>query len=334
MPGTYPVGLTRLEGEALALSTSLASLGAYPNAYQVILYNPSTDFRAQVNPTLLAAYIYDNSQTGVAKWIDVTRVLNARGATGTLTYLDDLTTSDRLLLCFADVTGGFRVVMTASVNGTASNMTGSYWNGAWTSLAVTDGTDTGASLAQSGSVTWTAPTDAIMHPLGGPNHKYGMPYVSIDSTLTTNEVLTATDTGITMSADPSSLIVAGDYLLFDTEVVRVVSSSATGNLLTVIRGVLGSTAATHANPTTAYIYNINGSATVGFWVECKWNAAMDADTEIANIWALSKDSNRGYFRAGVDYPLSLDRRNVGAIEALLAAGTDTLQVTWCRVSGV
>jgi len=68
----------------------------------------------------------------------------------------------------------------------------------------------------------------------------------------------------------------------------------------------------------------------GFWVQCKWSAALDADTEIQNIWSLNKDTNRGYFRAGQEYPFSFDRRATGAIEAVLAAGTDTLEVTWIR----
>jgi len=302
-------------------------LGAPPDAYQAVLYAPSVDYRLHFNPALLAAFVYDNSQTGAAKWIDVTALVNARGATGTLTYLDSLTTSDRLFLCFSGVTGGFRVVMTASVNGTANNMTANYWNGAWTSLSVTDGTDTGASLAQSGNCTWTAPTDAVMQPLGG-KHTYGMPFAQIDSGLTTDEALDASEVEVTMNADPSATILAGDYVLWDTEVCYVQASSATGNLLTVIRGVLGSTAATHTTAKATYIYNIGGPATHGFWVELLWNAGMDADTEIANIWALNKDSNRLYCRAGVEYPVSFNPYAVGAIEALVAASTDTLQVDW------
>lgn len=334
MPGIYPVGLQRVEGETLALSTSLASLGAYPNAYQVILYNPSTDFRLQLCPALTAAWVYDNSQTGAAKWADVTREMNARGATGTLTKLDSFTSSDRLFLGFSGVTGGMRIVMTASVNGTANTMAVKYWNGAWTNITPTDGTDTGASLAQSGNVTWTAPTDAVFAFLGGPNNKYGHPAAIIDSGLDTDEALDATETDITMDADPSSAIVAGDYILVDTEVMYVNVSSATGNLLTVTRGALGSTAATHSTNADTYIYNVSGPAVSVFWLEVSWDNGLDSDTEIANIWALSDAARRGYFRAGVEYPISLDRRNVGAIEALLAAGTDSLQVDWMKVAGV
>jgi hypothetical protein len=42
-------------------------------------------------------------------------------------------------------------------NGTASNLTVEYWNGGWVDISDTDNTDTGASLAQDGTVTWTVP---------------------------------------------------------------------------------------------------------------------------------------------------------------------------------
>lgn len=44
-------------------------------------------------------------------------------------------------------------------NGTASDLTVSYWNGAtWTAISETDNTDTGAALAVDGTVTWTVPS--------------------------------------------------------------------------------------------------------------------------------------------------------------------------------
>lgn len=69
----------------------------------------------------------------------------------------------------------------------------------------------------------------------------------------------------------------------------------------------------------------------GFWIRLSWDEALDSDTEIDEIWALNYGTTRGYFRAGVEYALSLDKRVVGSIEALLASGSDTLQVTWVKV---
>jgi hypothetical protein len=61
-----------------------------------------------------------------------------------------------------------------------------------------------------------------------------------------------------------------------------------------------------------------------------WDNGLDSDTEITSIWTLNKDTNRGYFRAGQEYYISLDRRNVGAFEAVLAAGTSTLEINWLK----
>jgi hypothetical protein len=330
MGASYPAGVVDTLGETLSLSTTLASLGVPGiQTKQAMVYVPSTDFRMQINPKLIAAYVYDNSLTGVAKWKDYSVPLESRGTVGTGTAMDSFTTSDRLYLCFSDVTGGVYLTV-ASVNDQANTMAAKYWNGAWVTLTPTDGTDTGASLAASGAVTWTAPTDAIMTHLGGVSSRYGSPAVKIDSGLDTDEVLDATETDITMDADPSSVIVAGDYILIESEIMYVNASSATGYLLTVTRGVLGSTAATHVTNTDTYIHNIGGPATSGFWVELSWDTALGTNTEISNVWALNKGTARGYYRAGVEYPISFDRRYTGAIELILAAGTDTAQVTWVR----
>ncbi len=50
-----------------------------------------------------------------------------------------------------------------AANGNASVLSATYWNGAWTSLTITDGTivATGKTLGQDGAITWTAVTDAI-----------------------------------------------------------------------------------------------------------------------------------------------------------------------------
>ena len=42
------------------------------------------------------------------------------------------------------------------------------------------------------------------------------------------------------------------------------------------------------------------------------------------------NTNRGFFRAGVEYAFSFDRREISGIEALVGANTDTLQITWIR----
>ena len=88
-----------------------------------------------------------------------------------------------------------------------------------------------------------------------------------------------------------------------------------------------------SSPDNMSITDTDATGTYGFWMRLTWSVALDSDTEIANIWALNRDTTRGYFRAGVEYPISFDRRRTGAIEAVLAAGTDTMQVTWLKMSG-
>lgn len=58
-------------------------------------------------------------------------------------------------------TGFIRVVMGSVVNAVATSLFADYWNGeAWTTLAITDGTDVGGKpFAQSGDITFTPPED-------------------------------------------------------------------------------------------------------------------------------------------------------------------------------
>ena len=186
MGATYPAGVVNVKGETLALTTALASLGIPGiETKQVILY-AGADFRLHINPLIEEIYFYDNSQTGVAKWVNLKtngRDLTDRTATGSGTSLDTITTEDRLLICFSDVVGGFRVDMTASVNDTASRVMQCTYPlvAVWTALTETDGTivATGKSLGKDGDVTFTAPTDWTSNHFGLALHKYGT-HIAID----------------------------------------------------------------------------------------------------------------------------------------------------------
>ena len=75
----------------------------------------------------------------------------------------------------------------------------------------------------------------------------------------------------------------------------------------------------------------------GFWLQIYWSAALSSDVEIANIWTLNRNTHRGYFHGGIEYPISFDARVAGAIEAILESGKipddstkDTMEVTWIR----
>lgn len=68
----------------------------------------------------------------------------------------------------AGVPAGLKFTMGSTVNIVTATMVISYWNGAWTALTKTDNTlATGRTLTQTGTVTWTSPTDAL------PYYMYG-----------------------------------------------------------------------------------------------------------------------------------------------------------------
>ena len=75
--------------------------------------------------------------------------------------------TDALCVCCHVNPSGIKFTI-GTANTTTATMTPYYWNGAWVELTKTDGTAvTGKTLAQTGSVTWTTPTDAI------PTYMYG-----------------------------------------------------------------------------------------------------------------------------------------------------------------
>jgi hypothetical protein len=91
------------------------------------------------------------------------------GSTGTdvvLSSLDTLANGDAL---WVGSHVPFRGVVADvdAANGTASVLTGTYWNGsALTDISLTDGTTSaGATFAVDGAITWTVPTDWVAAPL-------------------------------------------------------------------------------------------------------------------------------------------------------------------------
>jgi len=244
----------------------VASLGLHPNTHQLVLYDPSVDFRLAFNPRIIQVAFYDASATAGARFTDKSMEVNLTDrdtATGTGTTLDSMAvTNDYIYICLAGLASGLQIDMTASVNGTTNTMLGEYYKNddTWTDLSVTDNTASGGvSLAQDGSVTWTAVTDWQRASL---------------------------------------------YQVLDTP----------------------ATPADFADAPTQE----------GHWMRISFTTAgLDSDTEIAQIWTLNQDSDQsdaGYFRKGVEYNFSIDRKDVGGFEAKLASATDTLQVTHVRTA--
>ena len=91
------------------------------------------------------------------------------GSTGTdvtLSSLDTNANGDALWVGSAHPFRGL-VADVDAANGSASVLTGTYWNGsALTNISLTDGTDSGgATFAVDGAITWTVPTDWVAAPL-------------------------------------------------------------------------------------------------------------------------------------------------------------------------
>ena len=85
------------------------------------------------------------------------------GALGTI----GTNATDALCVWCSLVPSGLKFTI-GTANTNTATMTVSYWNGSWTALTKTDNTSSGGkTLAVTGTVTWTAPTDAL------PTYMYG-----------------------------------------------------------------------------------------------------------------------------------------------------------------
>jgi hypothetical protein len=143
----------------LPINTQFVSLEAHNSG------SSATVVQFAINPWITVIKTADSGAT----WTDYSE--NAQdddAATDvTMSSLDTLANGDALFVGCAVPTRGLAVDVDA-VNGTASLMTGDYWDGsAWSDITETDGTaDSGAALGQDGSVTWTEPSDWESNTLG------------------------------------------------------------------------------------------------------------------------------------------------------------------------
>lgn len=171
MAATYPAGLTRNEGETLSVSSTLASLGLFPQTHQLILYNPAVDFRLHFNPTIADIVFFDASASAGSRFKrdgssgegKLTSDLTDRDTnTGSGTLLDSTTVAtDFLYIGLYRPVSGLRITV-KSGNSASNSLKGEYRknDNTWADLSVSDGTVSGgAALGTTGSVTWSAVTD-------------------------------------------------------------------------------------------------------------------------------------------------------------------------------
>ncbi len=89
------------------------------------------------------------------------------GQSTTVAVLDDLGAAEFFFVKTPVPAKTITITVTAA-NGNVSVLTMQYWKGAWNTVAITDNTaDTGKTLAQTGTVTWTAQADEVPHYLFG-----------------------------------------------------------------------------------------------------------------------------------------------------------------------
>ena len=97
------------------------------------------------------------------------------------------------------------------------------------------------------------------------------------------------------------------------------------------RAILGGGSGIFApNAITDGRYDADAPGIEGHWLRFSWSAAFDASTSVTELYTNNRDTTRGYYYAGKEYFFSFDLRRVGSIEAVLASGTATMDVTWIR----
>ena len=152
--------LTSIVGESLTFATGnlVRAMNAARGAVAVEVRG-TTLASAGWNFTPRLAKAFKFTAVG-SVYRDDTLTLSERGTNTTVTYNSMVATNDFL---YVGVEVPFRgaYVNLVNANGTASVLSGFYWDGAtWTGLTETDGTTSGgATLAIDNAITWTVPTD-------------------------------------------------------------------------------------------------------------------------------------------------------------------------------
>lgn len=94
--------------------------------------------------------------------------------------------TDRLYVAYAGEMDALYVKLLDSINAVAATLTVKYWGGSqWTSISATDGTAaTGKTLAKSGRMTWTLPSDWTRRTMNGDANAYYWLELSVSAALT------------------------------------------------------------------------------------------------------------------------------------------------------
>lgn len=170
---TFPAPLGELRSAhpsagGLSLTTTLQTLGLPKGTSALILegrnYSTAVVVRVLRNPYLL---VYKTADS-LATITDYSEAAQDNDATTdvVLSSLDTNANGDALWIGSHLPIRGLSVDVDAT-NGTASVLSGTYWNGSSLSnISLTDNTASGgATFAQDGTITWSVPTDWVAAPL-------------------------------------------------------------------------------------------------------------------------------------------------------------------------
>lgn len=219
---TYSQPVVEFHGEALTTGTAVLAVGIPPGCNEV-MFNGAAAHRVQFGPRLVfMGKTTDNAATFTNYTAEVTDRDTATVAV--LSGLDIAANGDYWYLVSDRKFAGATITMGSAVNGTASVMTGYYWNGAWTNATITDGTaNGGATLAQTGNITFTPAADWVKTDLGPYKNVYVIRFqvsVALDASTEIAEV--ALHCYITNAAY--------GYFALTTDYVMGIDVSETGSL--------------------------------------------------------------------------------------------------------
>lgn len=169
---TFDAGLGEIRqasaSKGLSCTTAAATVGLPKGTQFVMLegrnYSTAVVVGVALNPYLIVLKTVDLLAT-VTDYSEAAQD-NDANTDVVLSSLDTLANGDALWVGSHVPFRGLSVDVDAT-NGTASVLSGTYWNGsALTNISLSDGTaNAGATFGQDGAITWTVPTDWVKAPL-------------------------------------------------------------------------------------------------------------------------------------------------------------------------
>ena len=327
------IGDIQLAGasKGVALTTAAAFTG-FPEGTHWISMTPRNFATAVVARFLLSPYLLifktTDSLIAATNYTDLSSAAQDADA-GTdvvLSSLDTLANGDAMFVgSHIPFAGAHLTVDSANTN--TNDLTVDYWDGsAWSDISDTDNTDTGASLAVTGTVTWTVPSDWATARL-----------VDVVYTLT-DGTGTATDSPVPMLLGANAIAVtgAGTFTI-------VLPTGATGFAVSDVATVTDSPKALVAGSQTITVTgtgNVNvvisrldphslhlGTPDI-YWTRWEWSATLDSPTTLDQILAINRLTNYAELGAGQHIETTVDfgPGGISGVEALTDAGTANLIV--------